>query len=208
MKDRVYRPTRACRALARREPRFARLVEMIGIPNIPLRPSTFQTLSRSIVYQQLTGAAAGTIFGRLLDKFPDRALEPEVLLRKRMTTLRGAGLSQAKALSLRDLAKHIVDGRVQPESLHDLSNEEVIETLTQVRGIGPWSAQMHMMFSLGRRDVWPVGDLGVRKGLAKYLDLNAVPDAKACEPLGDDYRPHRTALAWYMWRVLDVEEWE
>ncbi len=208
MPNRVYRPTRACRALAKRNPHFARLVDAIGIPSFTLRPSTFETISRSIVYQQLSGAAAGTIFGRLLDKFPDRQLEPKALLRKRMTTLRGAGLSQAKALSLRDLAKHIVDGDLDPEGLHDLSDDDVVETLTQVRGIGPWSAQMHLMFSLGRRDIWPVLDLGVRKGLAKYLGLDAVPHAKDCEPLGDEYRPHRTALAWYMWRVLEVEEWE
>ncbi|MDJ0974486.1 MAG: DNA-3-methyladenine glycosylase 2 family protein [Planctomycetota bacterium] len=207
MTKQTYRPTRACNALMRREPRFRRLVEAVGKPVIPQSDSTFETLARSIVYQQLSGRAASTIFGRLLDKFDDRVLDPAALLRKRMTTLRGAGLSQAKANSVRDLARHVVDGRLDPAGLHTLSDDEVMDALTQVKGIGPWSARMHLMFALKRRDVWPVGDLGVRKGLQVYLGLDDVPTAKEAEPLGDPYRPHRTMFAWYMWRVLDVEDW-
>ncbi len=207
MTERFYRPTRACNRLMRREPRFGRLVELVGRPALPQRDSTFESIARSIVYQQLSGAAAGTIWGRLLDKFPGRELVPERVLRKRMTTLRAAGLSKAKANSIRDLARHVRDGHLHPEGLADLDDDAVIEALTQVKGIGPWSAHMHLMFALARPDVWPVGDLGVRKGLELFLGLPATPTAKDAEPLGDAYRPHRSMLAWYMWRVLDVEEW-
>lgn len=207
MTIRAYRPIRACNALMRRDPRFRRLVEAVGKPAIPQRASTFETLARSIVYQQLSGRAASTIFGRLLDKFEDRVLDPRALLRKRITTLRAAGLSRAKAESVRDLARHVVDGRLDPAGLHALDDDEVMESLTRVKGIGPWSARMHLMFALKRPDVWPVGDLGVRKGLQVYLGLDDVPTAREAEPLGDPYRPHRSMVAWYMWRIHDVADW-
>lgn len=203
----VLRPTRACNVLKKRDPRFAKLIRILGVPEIGQRPSTFEAIARSITYQQLSGAAAGTIWNRLLAKFPGGVLDPERVLRKRMTTLRGAGLSQAKANSIKDLARHVVDGSLDPEGLVDHPDDEVIERLVQVKGIGPWSAHMHLMFALGRPDVWPVGDLGVRKGLAKFLDLPETPTEKASIPLGEPYRPYRSTFAFLMWRILETEEW-
>jgi len=203
----IYRPRAGVRTLRRRDPAFARLLDAIGPVTIPQRPSTFETVARAIAYQQLTGKAARTIWDRVLARFEGSGFNPEAVLRKRRTTLRSAGLSGAKTESLRDLARHVVDGRLAPEALVGLSDDEVIASLTRVRGIGPWSAHMHLIFSLARPDVWPTGDLGVRKGLATFLELDAVPDAKEAERLGEAYRPWRTILAWAMWRIHDVEDW-
>jgi DNA-3-methyladenine glycosylase II len=202
----IWRPRKAVQELAEVDPRFARLVEAVGMPALTQRPSTFEAIAQSIAYQQLAGAAAHAIWTRVLALFPEGEIDPAVLLRKRDATLRKAGLSGPKTSYIKDLARHVVDGRLEPDRLPALSDEEVIAALTEVKGIGPWSAQMHLMFSLKRPDVWPVLDLGVRKGWAKFTG-EPEPTARALEPLGDLYRPYRSIVAWYMWRVLDVEDW-
>lgn len=202
-----WRPRKAVRELASRDPRLARLVEACGYPAIPQRPSTFDTIARAIAYQQLAGPAARAIWGRVLALFPEGRLEPGAVLRKRDATYRKVGLSGPKTRSIKDLARAVMEGRLQPGSLADLPDDDVLEALTQVRGIGPWSAQMHLMFSLRRPDVWPVLDLGVRKGWARFTGA-LEPTARDLAPLGDPYRPYRSILAWYMWRVHDVEAWE
>lgn len=200
-----WRPRKAVRALANRDARLARLVDVLGYPAIPQRPSTFESIARSIAYQQLAGAAANAIWTRVTGLF-DGELDPAAVLRKRDTTYRKAGLSGPKTRSIKDLARHVVAGSLVPRALPKMTDEEVVDALTQVKGIGPWSAQMHMMFSLKRPDVWPVLDLGVRKGWAAFTGGDE-PTAKELEPLGDDYRPYRSIIAWYMWRVHDVDEW-
>ncbi len=207
MTTRYWRPAKAVRELSARDERFARLVEVVGRPSVELRPSTFESISRSIAYQQLAGAAASAIWGRVTALFPDDGFEPRAVLRKRDTTYRKAGLSGAKTKSIKDLARHITAGHVDPEALSSMEDADVIESLTQVWGIGAWSAQMHLMFSLGRMDVWPVLDLGVRNGYAKFMGAKAAPTAKQLEPRGDPHRPYRSIFAWYMWRVHDVGEW-
>ena len=207
MTKRYWRPRRAVRVLSEREPRFAALVAAVGHPSVELRDSTFEAIARAITYQQLAGAAAGAIWGRVLALFPDGGeLDPAVFLRKRDATYRKAGLSGAKTRSIKDLARHVTRGDFDPSAFTDQSNEEITQALTQVWGIGEWSAQMHLMFSLGRLDVWPVLDLGVRNGWAKFQRCTP-PTVKQLVPLGDDYRPYRSVLAWYMWRVHDVEDW-
>lgn len=206
MAYRYWRPRKAVRELCARDERFVRLVAEAGYPSVELRPSTFTSIARAIAYQQLAGAAASAIWGRVEALFPQDEIAPAAFLRKRDTTYRKAGLSGAKTKSIRDLARHIVDGAFDPEHFHDMDDDDVIESLVQVWGIGPWSAQMHLMFSLGRLDVWPVLDLGVRQGWAKFTGKPA-PTDKQLEPLGEPYRPYRSVVAWYMWRVLDVEEW-
>lgn len=206
MASRIFEPTKAIRSLSRADPRFRQLVQAVGPMRVVLRPSTFQSLSRAIVYQQLTGHAAGTIWSRLVSQFDGARMTADAVSRRRVPQLRRAGVSRAKAEAIKDLAAHVTSGRLRPRGLHHLEDDAVIEALTQVRGIGPWSARMHLMFSLGRPDVWPVGDLGVRKGVARFLGRD-VPDAKQTEPLGDGFRPHRSVLAWYCWRVLELDEW-
>jgi len=119
-------------------------------------------------------------------------------------TLRAAGLSAAKAAALEDLAAHVLDGRLEPRRLARLPDEEVVARLVTVRGIGPWSAHMHLLFGLGRMDVWPVGDLGVRQGIARWRGLAALPSPRALEALGEPYRPWRSLLAWYAWRAVEI----
>ncbi len=196
----------ACDELCERDPRLARLVEVVGPPRLGRAPSTFATIARSIAYQQLSGKAAATIWGRFLDLFPDRKPEPSATLRKRATTLRAAGLSHAMVAAIRDLAQHVSDGRLKPRSLWRLSDEDVVAALTQVRGIGEWSAHMHLMFSLGRLDVWPTGDLGVRKGVGVFGGYREVPDPDETLAFGESYRPWRSVFAWYCWRVLETRQ--
>ena len=207
MAKRYWRPRKAAKELAARDPDFARLIEHVGCPSLELRASTFGAIARAIAYQQLAGAAASAIWGRVLGLFPEgEELDPAAFLRKRDTTYRKVGLSGAKTKSIKDLARHITRGDFAPADFHAQSDEEVVEALTQVWGIGAWSAQMHLMFSLGRDDVWPVLDLGVRNGWAKFRGC-AAPSARELEPLGDDFRPYRSLVAWCMWRVHDVEVW-
>lgn len=196
---------RAALALARREPALAALIPASRPPRIlPRHPSTFATLARAIAYQQLSGKAAATIWGRVCALFPGAVPEAAALLRKRAPTLRACGLSAAKVEAVRDLARHVVRGDVDPAALARLSDEEVLARLTRVRGIGPWSAQMHLMFSLQRPDVWPTGDLGVQKGVGLWKGLREPPSPKALEALGEAYRPHRSLAAWYAWRALEI----
>ena len=192
------------RALSEREPALARVVAAAGPPAIEQRPSTFATLARAIAYQQLSGKAAATIWGRVKDLVGGREPEAEELLARRPDSLRSAGLSTAKVAAVRDLAAHVRRRDIVPGSLHRLDDEQVVELLTRVRGIGRWSAQMHLIFSLGRLDIWPTGDLGVRKGYALWRGLAEMPTEKALEPLGEVYRPFRTLAAWYAWRAIDL----
>ena len=207
MAKRYWRPRTAVRELSERDPRFAALVTEVGNPSVELRDSTFGVIARAIAYQQLAGAAASAIWGRVLALFAEgEDVDPVAFLRKRDTTYRKVGLSGAKTKSIKDLARHITRGDFDPADFYDQSNEEITEVLTQVWGIGEWSAHMHLIFSLGRLDVWPVLDLGVRSGWAKFQGCTP-PTAKELIPLGDNYRPYRSVVAWYMWRVHDVEDW-
>lgn len=192
--------------LADRDPVMARLVEQHGPMHLPPPPRAsqrFEQLARSIAFQQLAGRAASTIWGRV------RALVPgeftaESVLSIPEGDLAAAGLSRAKLASIRDLAAHVADGRVALERIGRLSDDDVIAHLTRVRGIGPWTAQMFLMFTLHRLDVWPTGDLGVRIGFAKAWGLPAQPGPAELEPLGDPFRPYRSVVAWYCWRAADT----
>jgi DNA-3-methyladenine glycosylase II len=187
----------ATRILVARDPVLAGLVAEAGPMRIP-RPtaSPVEALVQAIVYQQLAGAAARAIHGRLISAL-DGHVEPEALLGLSDETLRAVGLSSAKVRSLRDLAGKVLDGTVvlSPRALGRQSDEEVIARLSSVRGIGPWSAQMFLIFQLRRLDVWPVADLGVRHGYGLAWKV-PTPTARELEPLGEPYRPYRTVLAW------------
>ena len=191
--------------LATRDPVLARLIEAAG----PIRVSRstgshFAGLAQAIVYQQLAGAAARAIHGRLVAALHDD-VQPEALLAVSDETLRAAGLSANKARSLRDLATKVLDGTVilSPRGLSRQSDDEVIARLSTVRGIGPWTAQMFLIFRLRRLDVWPVGDFGVRQGYGLAWKV-PMPSARELEPLGDPYRPYRTVAAWYCWRAVEL----
>jgi DNA-3-methyladenine glycosylase II len=195
----------AAGVLASRDAVLAGLVEAAGPIRIGRRTgSHFAGLVEAIVYQQLAGPAASAIHRRLVAAL-DEDVQPEALLALSDETLRAAGLSANKARSLRDLAAKVLDGTVvlSPRGLSRQSDEEVIARLSTVRGIGPWTAQMFLIFRLRRLDVWPTGDFGVRQGYGLAWNV-PTPTARELEPLGDPYRPYRTVVAWYCWRAVEL----
>ncbi|HJR19852.1 MAG TPA: DNA-3-methyladenine glycosylase 2 family protein [Actinomycetota bacterium] len=190
--------------LASRDRTMRRLVDRFGPCKIGRSTqSHFEALAESIVYQQLAGAAAAAIWGRFRGLF-DGEFSPDAVLAKRETTLRGAGLSPNKMVSIRDLAAKIRDGTVPVERLTRLPDEAIIERLIVVRGIGRWTAEMFLMFQLRRIDVWPVDDYGVRKGYARAYKLADLPKPKQLGDLGDRFRPYRSIAAWYCWRAVEA----
>ena len=194
----------ASRALAERDPVMARLVEAAGPCRIPRRGlSHFEALARSIVFQQLAGKAASTIYGRF-QALVDGDLTPEAVLALSDEQLRAAGLSRNKAASVRDLAVKVLDGTVELDRMPRLSDERIIEELVAVRGIGRWTAEMFLMFQLRRLDVWPVDDLGVRAGYALAYGLAERPAPKELAELGESFRPYRSVAAWYCWRAVET----
>jgi len=205
----IARPARsypaAAAILAERDPVMRRLVAEAGLPRVrPPTESHFAALVRAIVYQQLAGAAAAAIHGRLIAAMGGEAT-PEGLLARSADELRAAGLSANKAASLRDLATKVLDGTVvlDPRGLRSERDDDVVARLSSVRGIGTWTAQMFLMFQLRRLDVWPTGDLGVRKGFGLAWGIST-PTPKVLEPLGDPYRPYRSVVAWYCWRAAEL----
>jgi DNA-3-methyladenine glycosylase II len=195
----------AARILETRDPVIARLLADAGPPRFRRsQDSYFAALVRAIVYQQLAGAAAAAIHGRLVAALDDD-VQPEALLALSDESLRAVGLSANKAASLRDLATKVLDGTVvlSPRRLSRQSDDEVVARLSTVRGIGPWTAQMFLMFQLRRLDVWPTGDFGVRRGYGLAWNV-PMPSARELEPLGDPYRPYRSVVAWYCWRAAEL----
>jgi DNA-3-methyladenine glycosylase II len=191
--------------LADRDPVLHRLIEQAGPVELgALASGHFDALVEAIVYQQLAGSAASAIHRRLIAAV-DGTLTPERLLALPPETLRAAGLSGAKAASVTDLAARVLDGTVvlDPDSLRNESDADLVAQLSTVRGIGRWTAEMFLMFQLGRIDVWPTGDLGVRKGFGLAWGI-PTPTAKQLEPLGDPYRPYRSVVAWYCWRAAEL----
>jgi DNA-3-methyladenine glycosylase II len=195
-----------CATLVEREPRFAPIVQAVG-PADPRRGrprrSHFAELVRAICYQQLAGAAARTIHGRL-EAALDGEVTPERVLALSLETMRAAGLSANKTASIRDLAEKVVAGDVELDRVSKLSDDEIVGELVLVRGIGRWTAEMFLIFQLGRLDVWPVDDLGVRKGYGIVFAMPEAPTAKQLQPLGDPLRPYRSLAAWYCWRAADT----
>jgi len=195
----------AAEELSERDPRLAGLVELVGPPRLGApQGSHFSALVRAVVYQQLAGAAASAIHGRLVAALGG-VVSPEAVLGTPVELLRGAGLSAAKATSVRDLAAKTFDGTVvlDPGRLRREPDEEIISRLSTVRGIGRWTAEMFLIFQLRRLDVWPTGDLGVRRGYGILWGV-ATPTPRELGPRGDPFRPYRSVAAWYCWRACEV----
>lgn len=188
------------------DPTLARVIDKVGPFRMQLRPapSIFAALAESIAYQQLNGKAAAAIFARVCALFPRHGLTAGRLLRTSEEKLRGAGLSRSKLLSLRDLAQKAEDGAIPTlAEIQSMADETIIERLSQVRGIGRWTAEMLLMFRLGRPDVLPVDDFGVRKGYAIAFDKSEQPSPKELAAYGARWKPYRTAASWYLWRAAE-----
>jgi DNA-3-methyladenine glycosylase II len=195
-------PATAAEEIARRDPDLGRVIAAVGPPAFhPPHEVPFAALMRSIAFQQLAGSAATAIFNRFLAAL-DGALTPAAVLALPDTAFRTAGLSKAKMASLRDLAAKVADGTVPLDGIEALSDDEVVTRLCLVRGIGRWTAEMFLIFQLRRPDVWPVDDLGVRKGYAVAHRLEALPKPRELQKLGEAYRPYRSTAAWYCWRAV------
>lgn len=208
MMDPPYDINKALRHLRKRDPVLRDLMNRTERFDISLSRirSPFLLLLRTIVYQQLSGKAAATIFGRVEDLFPSKQkMTPGRLLELPDQTLRDAGMSWAKVAAAKDLAERCVSRQVPSLArLMKMSNEEVMDSLVQIRGIGPWSVEMLLMFDLGRPDVLPVTDLGVRKGYQLLYEMDELPKPAELYDLCEHWRPYRSVGSWYMWRAVDL----
>jgi DNA-3-methyladenine glycosylase II len=194
----------AAEALARRDPDLARAIAAVGPLSIrPALDTAFAALCRSIVFQQLAGRAASAIYERFVQAVGSE-LSAAAVLATPESALRAAGLSAAKTASVLDLSAKIVGSTVPLDGIDALTDDEIVARLSRVQGIGRWTAQMFLIFQLRRPDVWPVDDLGVRRGYAVMHRLSVWPTPKELERLGDVYRPWRSVAAWYCWRMADV----
>ena len=197
---------KAINHLKRVDPVLADVIARVGRCTLTPRAewTHFDALLRSIVFQQLSGKAAATIHGRVLQLVGDGEGAASRIVATSHEAFRTAGLSNAKASYVRNLAEHVLDGSLPVDSLHELSDEEIIAALTQVKGIGKWRSQMFLMFRLGRPDVLPEADLGVQKGIQKAYRLRKLPTPVQVLRRGRKWAPYRTVASWYMWRILEV----
>ncbi|MEA2686331.1 MAG: DNA-3-methyladenine glycosylase [Actinomycetota bacterium] len=201
----VNRWADATAALGAADPALAAAISILG----PCRlvrgraaGGAFGALARSICFQQLAGAAASAIHGRFAALYDGRPT-PAAVAATPEEVLRGVGLSAAKVASIRDLAAKALDGTVRLEGWNRMDDDEIVDRLVTVRGIGPWTAQMFLIFQLNRPDVWPTGDLGVRVGYGRMHGLDVAPTPAGLAAAGEIYRPYRSIAAWYCWRTLD-----
>jgi len=187
----------------KQDPKFKEVIERFPKPDIGREGGAFEALCRAIVYQQLSGKAAGTIHDRFLRLFPKNVPTPKLLLRKTREQLRACGLSNQKTDYLYDLARKFSDGFITPEKFPAMSDEEIREHLVAVKGIGVWTADMFLIFTLGRCDVLPTLDLGIKKGFMRHFNLRAMPDHKKMEKLAEGWHPYCSIASWYLWRLAD-----
>ncbi|MBX6331816.1 MAG: DNA-3-methyladenine glycosylase 2 family protein [Gemmatimonadaceae bacterium] len=197
----------ALRHLRSADPVLARIIDRVG--PCRLRADTsgshFDAVIRSIVYQQLSGSAAFTIFTRFRDLYGGRTPTPEELLATPDETLRGVGLSRQKIAYMRDLADRVVRADVPIHALHELDDEAVVAALTRVKGVGEWTAQMFLLFRLGRPNVLPVLDLGVRKAIQRAYGMRKLPSLERVRKIGAAWSPYCSVAVWYLWRSLEVD---
>ena len=187
-----------------RDKRFAPLIKKHGLPDLVRGKNPFSALVRSIIHQQVSGAAAETIHARFLALFPKNKFPtPETVRAMPLEKMRAAGLSGQKAFYIKDLAEKFVYGTIKHRSLHTMESADIVEHLTQVKGIGVWTVHMFLIFTLNRPDVLPTGDLGIRKGFQSLYKLKDLPSHEQMEKLARHWRPHASVASWYLWRVAN-----
>lgn len=205
----AFQPRRALSHLRAADPALAEIIDAVGPFRMELKASRslFGALAEAIVYQQLSNKAAATIYGRIEALYP-RATDgftPHHILKTADEALRGCGLSRAKVLAVQDLARKVAGGELPTlAEAATLADAELIERLVTVRGIGRWSAEMFLMFRLGRPDVLPLDDYSLRKAYAKAFRKRTLPSPQALEKAGEKWRPYRTVASWYLWRTLEM----
>lgn len=188
----------------KRDPRFAALIKKHGEPDLKRKGKPFQSLCRAIIYQQVSGKAAASILRKFISLFETKGFpSPEDVRRMPIEKLRSAGLSPQKASYIHDLAEKFSNGTIKHRSLSKMSSDELVEHLTQVKGIGVWSVHMFLIFTLNRLDVLPTGDLGIQKGFQTVFNLRTLPTHTTMERLAREWREHASIASWYLWRAAD-----
>ena len=185
----------------RKDPVLVDIIDAVGEFKLKKKSQYFAVLVESIISQQLATGAADAIFKRFKGLYPEFPTASEVLATRR-SKLRTVGLSGMKVDYLKDLAKHVETGKLDMKAISKMGDEDVITQLTQVKGIGRWTAEMFLIFSLGRMDVFPVGDLGLRRGVQMAFSLKEMPKPKETEKFGDRWKPYRSVATWYLWKSL------
>ena len=199
----AFAPTKALKHLSLRDPVLAGIIKSIGKYSIEQRPEPFRSLVEAIIYQQLAGRAADTIYGRFLKIYRGRFPSPKRILSTSEQQFRAAGLSRQKIGYIRDLAARVADGRLRLDLITGLDDNEVVEQLVQVKGIGKWTADMFLIFCLGRPDVLPVGDLGLRRAMMVTYQLAELPLPAKMQEIAGAWKPYCSVATWYMWKSLE-----
>ena len=199
---------KAINHLKRADPVLARVIERVGPCRYTVRAdgTHFDAVVRAIVYQQLSGSAAFTIHSRLLGRFGGVTPQPQVLLDTPDSELRALGLSRQKTGYLKDLSRRVACGEVPLSTLHDLDDDAIITALTTVKGVGVWTAQMFLMFRLGRPDVLPDLDLGIRKAIQRAYRTRGLPTSERVQRIGAPWSPFSSVACWYLWRSLELAD--
>jgi DNA-3-methyladenine glycosylase II len=193
----------ASRHLSAVDPRLAEIIARVGVHRPVIEPRPFIALIESITQQQVSMRAAAAIFARLKRACPRGRLTPQALLDLDASALRGIGLSRQKAQYVRNVADAFAGGRLSAAKLRRMSDDEVLTEVSKIKGVGRWTVEMLLIFSLGRPDVWPIDDLGLRRAVQRFLELSAPPGADQMRKLGQRWRPYRTYAAWYLWRFSE-----
>jgi 3-methyladenine DNA glycosylase/8-oxoguanine DNA glycosylase len=202
--------TKATRHL-RRDPVLAKLIARVGPCRLKSQRNHFVLLCRAIYSQQISSIVARVLFNRFCDRFPRRQPTPKAVLRllkSKTADLKSCGLSRQKREYLIDLSRHFLDNRIPAHRLSRMTDEQIIESLTAVRGIGRWTAEMFLMFVLNRTDVLPVDDLGLRASMQRIFRLRQRPTPKRMKKIAEPWRPYRSVASWYLWRASDDAEWQ
>ena len=195
---------KAVKSLKRSDPELSILLDAFVIEDLTPETDYFKSLTRAIIYQQLSGKAAKTIADRFIALYDGKDYPtPDDVLDTDHEILRSVGLSNAKAKYIKNIAQAFLDGTVDHQNLGKLSDEEIMEKLIAIKGVGPWTAQMFLMFTLNRPDVFPAGDLGVQKGFQQYFKLKKLPSPKIMEKRAKKWKPYRTVASLYFWKVVD-----
>jgi DNA-3-methyladenine glycosylase II len=187
----------------RKHPEFRPLIKKHGLPETRARSSAFHSLIRAIISQQISGAAATSILARFKGLYRGKLPSPQALAQTSVATLRGAGISPQKAGYLHDLAQKFSDGTVRERRLASMSSEEIVAALTLVKGVGVWTVQMYLLFTLRRPDILPTGDLGIQNGFVALYRLRAKPSPAQMERIAAPWRAHASLASWYLWRAAD-----
>jgi DNA-3-methyladenine glycosylase II len=192
----------AIQYLCKVDSNLEKIIKIIGKYSIKIRNDPFQSLVESIIYQQLAGRAANAIYNRFINYYGNKQVTPIGILNSPNDNLKKVGLSNRKIDYLKDLASHVYDGRINLEELSKMNDEEIINKLINVKGIGRWTSEMFLIFSLGRQDVLPITDLGVRKAMQKVYSLSELPKPNIMMEIAKPWRPYRSIATWYLWKSL------